>query len=228
MIDPGAVRSAAKRHKPPGEMRGAALTVDLAHWLVRSEPLDEDFPGALLGGIYLADRLLLERCPPDTDPLGPENVLVLAPGAMSGSGFPGADRLAIAAKSPLTDRIGESVMSTTFAGSLRRAGHRALFLEGRSRSPAILVVAGDDVSLQPADDTAGLDLPATFRLLGRRFPAGEFDSIAIGPAGENQVLYAAIADAHGRVAGRTGPGCGHGGKELEGHRRALDRRSRPN
>ncbi len=215
MIDPGAVRAAAKEHERPGEVRGAVLTVDLAHGLVRSDSLEEDFPGALLGGIYLADRLLLDRCPPDNDPLGPENVLVLAPGAMSGSGFPGTDRLALAAKSPLTRRVGESVMSTTFAGSVRRAGYCALILQDRAPAQAILVIAGDDVWLQPADELGGLDLPATFRSLGRLFPAGEFDSIAIGPAGENRVRYATIADAHGRVAGRTGLGAVMGSKNLK-------------
>ena len=50
----------------------------------------EDFPEKwrLLGGRALSARILLEECSPTCDPLGPDNVFVLAPGALAGTAAP--------------------------------------------------------------------------------------------------------------------------------------------
>ena len=50
----------------------------------------ESYPDAwkLLGGRALSARILLEECDPECDPLGPDNVLVLAPGVLAGTAAP--------------------------------------------------------------------------------------------------------------------------------------------
>jgi aldehyde:ferredoxin oxidoreductase len=47
----------------------------------------ESFPAKwrLLGGRALSARILVEECDPKCEPLGPGNVLVIAPGVMSGT-----------------------------------------------------------------------------------------------------------------------------------------------
>ena len=50
----------------------------------------EDFPEEwqLLGGRALSARILINECDASCDPLGPDNILVLAPGVLSGSSAP--------------------------------------------------------------------------------------------------------------------------------------------
>ena len=49
----------------------------------------EPFPEAwkLLGGRALSARILLDECDPTCDPLGPDNLLVIAPGVMARVGL---------------------------------------------------------------------------------------------------------------------------------------------
>ena len=53
-----------------------------------------DFPQEwkLLGGRALSAKILLAECDPHCDPLGPDNVLVLAPGVLSGTSAPRPSR----------------------------------------------------------------------------------------------------------------------------------------
>jgi aldehyde:ferredoxin oxidoreductase len=68
------------------------------------------FPDAwkLLGGRALSARILLEQCDPKCDPLGPDNVLVMAPGVVSGTAAPTSGRISMGGKSPLTQGIKEA------------------------------------------------------------------------------------------------------------------------
>jgi len=70
----------------------------------------QEFPGAwrLLGGRALSARILLEQCDPACDALGPDNVLVMAPGVLSGTAAPTSGRISIGGKSPLTGGIKEA------------------------------------------------------------------------------------------------------------------------
>ncbi|MDX1649058.1 MAG: aldehyde ferredoxin oxidoreductase N-terminal domain-containing protein, partial [Myxococcota bacterium] len=55
-----------------------------------------DFPEEwkLLGGRGLSAKILLQECDPTCDPLGPDNVLVFAPGVVSGTAAPRGGRMA--------------------------------------------------------------------------------------------------------------------------------------
>ena len=67
----------------------------------------EDFPAEwqLLGGRGLSAKILNRDCDPTCDPLGPDNVLVMAPGVLSGTTAPTSGRISIGCKSPLTGGI---------------------------------------------------------------------------------------------------------------------------
>lgn len=65
-----------------------------------------------------------------------------------------------------------------------------------------------------AESLWGLELPALFEKLGAEFPPGT-RILAIGPAGENLVSFAAIAHDGGRMAGRCGLGAVLGAKQVK-------------
>ncbi len=60
------------------------------------------------GGRGIIAHYLLKYVPQGADPLGPENVLIFAPGVLTGAPVPGAGRHSVGAKSPLTGGFGES------------------------------------------------------------------------------------------------------------------------
>ena len=62
------------------------IYVNMTDQTVSIEPFPQDWK--LLGGRGLSARILLEQCDPACDPLGPDNVLVMAPGILSGTTAP--------------------------------------------------------------------------------------------------------------------------------------------
>src|SRR2546428_8630056 len=87
---------------------GKLLHIDLTTRQTRTEELPEAVMRKFLGGGALASYLLLRDMPPGVDPLGPDNVLVLATSVINGLSLSGTNRYTAAAKSPLTGGYGES------------------------------------------------------------------------------------------------------------------------
>ncbi len=75
---------------------GQLLRVDLTSGSIRTEPLpDETVLRKLWGGQALASYFLLRELPLDAKPLGPESVISMMTGPISGTGLvPGATKIA--------------------------------------------------------------------------------------------------------------------------------------
>ena len=193
---------------------GAALIVDLTAQRAWREPLDDAVLRKFIGGTGLASWLLYKHCPPGADPLGPENPLVFACSPLVGSRLTTSSKFAVAAKSPLTGMIGDSLSSSFLAVELKRTGVDAVVITGRAERPTLLVIEDGEVRFEDATTLMGmsaLDTETAVRArLGRRFRVA-----CIGQAGENGVLYASIANDGGRQAGRTGTGAVMGSKNLK-------------
>ncbi|MCA9864602.1 MAG: aldehyde:ferredoxin oxidoreductase, partial [Thermomicrobiales bacterium] len=187
-----------------GGVHGRLLRIHLGEQGCDSwaEPIPPSHFHDVIGGIGLASALLLEHAPPGVDPLGPENPLIVATSPFVGTGITTASKLAIAARSPQTGLIGESLSSSYLALALKRTGFDALVITGRAPHWSTLVIDGDVVTLRPAVDLLG-NSPGIASERLRATLGEEFRVAAIGPAGEAGVRYAAIAN-DGRLAGRTG------------------------
>ena len=140
----------------------------------------------------------------------------MAPGALTGAPVPGSDRLSLAARSPQTGFIGESTLSGPTGEALARAGFAAVAISGAASSPSYLVVDGDTVAVRPTGHIWRLPISEAIAAFVDDLPRPGFEFLAIGPAGENLVRFASIADRTGRVAGRTGLGAVMGSKNLKG------------
>ena len=193
---------------------GSVLVVDLSTRTYRREALDESVLRRFIGGTGLASYLLYTHCPAGADPLGPENPLIFACSPLVGSRLTTSSKFAVAAKSPLTGMIGDSLSSSFIAVELKRTGVDAVVIKGRSEHPTLLVIEDDEVGFLDASDLTGLSAFDTEQevrnTLGRRFRVA-----CIGPAGESGVRYASIANDGGRQAGRTGTGAVMGSKNLK-------------
>ncbi len=200
-----------------GGTHGKLLHVDLTAGQVHVETPSDDVYRLLAGGRALVAYLLLRDLPAGTDPLGPDNLLIFAPGVLQGSNFPGAGRHGVGAKSPLTGVLGSSEAGGWWGHEFKRTGYDALVVHGRAASPVYLWIDDGEAEIRPAEHLWGLTTgPAQAGIREELGDAGERARVAqIGPAGENGVRYAAVMHDVNRAAGRNGLGAVMGSKNLK-------------
>jgi len=196
---------------------GRMLRVDLSNHNSIIEEIDEEILRLYLGGRGLGAYLVYTEVPPKTDPLSPENILAFCTGAMTGVRVPTGGRSSMSTLSPLTGTMFDANSGSQFGVRLRWAGFDALVIAGRADKPVWLEVTGDRVVVHEAGDLWGLEIPSTVEQLKVQDSA----VVSIGPAGENRVLFASIADESGRSYGRGGVGAVMGSKNLKAIRVAC-------
>jgi aldehyde:ferredoxin oxidoreductase len=200
---------------------GKILTVDLTTGRSTTRPLLPELAADYLGGRGLATRLFYDEVDASCDPLGCDNVLVIAASPLIGTNAPTAGRGHMVFKSPLTGAIGSSNCGGTWGAAFKAAGYDALVIRGRAASPVVLDINPAGAELLPADNLWGLDTHATTdRLQESADPSVRFRALCIGPAGENLVRYAAVFNDKNRPYGRCGPGAVFGSKNLKAVRAA--------
>lgn len=187
---------------------GQILDVDLSSGVVTVKPLDDEVK-LYIGGKGYCERLLYDLVPQGADPLGPENVLIFGTGPYNGTFGVQSTRFAVAFKSPLTGFMGNGTAGGDFAYMLKRAGYDFLIIRGKAPAPVFLEVTEAGAAIKDASHLWGLSTTET----QKKFPKTQRCAV-IGPAGENQVLYAAIVSGD-RVAGRGGMGAVMGSKMLK-------------
>lgn len=195
------------------ENNGFVLRVNLSTGRITREPVKQSYQRLFFTGRGLAMAYLYNEVPPCADPLGPKNRLIMAAGPMAGSGAHGMSRWVVMTKSPLTGLVARSVVGGSFGAYLRFACIDLLIIEGDAAEPVYLYIGKNTVELRKAWDLWGLATDDTEQKLHERY--GKQARVAtIGPAGENQVLYAAILHQK-RAAARCGVGAVMGSKKLK-------------
>ena len=204
----------------PGEaMKGFfnnILTIDLSSQTFSDEPVEDEVYRKFLGGKGLGSYLLLDRNPPNVDPLAPENHLIFAIGSGSDIKLHGSARYGVFTKSPLTGCYSDSYSGGTVADQISRTGYDAVLIKGAANEPTYLEICDEGVTFHAADDLWGQDAYATETALLERASARKAAAVVIGPAGENRVRFSIIANNFWRCAGRTGAGTVMGSKRLKG------------
>ncbi len=169
----------------------------------------------VLGAMGVATNILLEEVKRESDPLGPENKLMLAPGALTGSAVVGAVKSAVISKSPLTEIYGESIFSADCGIHLKRAGYDLLVIEGRAEKPVYLFIQKGNVEFKDASNLWGMETFEAFEAIRRDLNERNVGVMGIGPAGERLVRLASIISDNGRAAARCGLGAVMGSKNLK-------------
>ncbi|RME80960.1 MAG: aldehyde ferredoxin oxidoreductase [Caldilineae bacterium] len=198
-----------------GGTHGKVLHIDLGTGETQIETPPEEFYQLLVGGRALVAYYLLRDLPAGTDPLGPDNLLIFAPGIMQGTNLPGAGRHGVGGKSPLTGAIASSEAGGWWGHEFKRAGFDALVIHGRSRRPVYLWIHNGQVELRPAEHLWGRPTAPVQEAIRRQVGEERARVAQIGPAGENLVRYAAIMHDVNRAAGRNGLGALMGAKNLK-------------
>ena len=194
--------------------REQILYVDLTNGEIKRRTFTRQMCVDTIGGIGLAAQLAFEYVPPHAEPLGPDNVLLVTAGPLTGSTWAGTGRVELAARSPLTELWGEASLGGYFGTQLKRAGYDAVVIGGIAPEPVVLVIEDGKVHLELAGELWGEETYATEQVLKERYPGSEV--ITIGPAGERLVPMASLVHNQGNdVAARCGLGAVAGSKRLK-------------
>jgi aldehyde:ferredoxin oxidoreductase len=189
--------------------------VDLSRSSVETKTIPEDVYRKYPGGSALAAYLLLQAIPKGADPLGPDNVLVMAVSPLTGLAISGQSRMTACARSPLTGAIGDSQCGGFFPAEMRNAGADAIVFTGQAPEPVYLWLHDGRAELRPARHLWGTVTGEVDRLLKEEVGDPKAEVAQIGPAGENLVRFAAIMNMANRANGRTGLGAVMGSKRLK-------------
>ncbi len=186
----------------------------------------EDYPEKwkYLGGRSLSARILLEECDATCDPLGPDNVLVLAPGVLSGTAAPTSGRMSVGGKSPLTGGIKEANAGGNPAQDMMKLDYRVIIVTGKptdADARYALDVTAEGVELKEVPDCKGMWNYALIDHLAKSYSENA-SFVSIGPAGERQMRGASVCCTDqddvrrpARHAARGGLGAVMGSKGLK-------------
>lgn len=197
---------------------GHVLRIDLSSRSVTEYPWTDEQRRATLGGKVMAAQILFDLLEPGCDPLGPDNVLVISTGPLTGTGAPSTSRFNLSALSPLTGIVASSNCGGPFGTYLKKAGADALVITGAASEPVWLEITetgGEPVvTFHSAEELRGAHTSASAAALTEAV-GQKCGTLVIGPAGENLVRYAAVLSGE-RAAGRAGLGAVMGAKNLKG------------
>ncbi|MBN2153291.1 MAG: hypothetical protein JW839_17695, partial [Candidatus Lokiarchaeota archaeon] len=174
------------------------------------------------GGRGYAVRILHDNLDKIKDPLGPENILIIARGPMTGEyRWPGGTKSVISAISPATNGYGEASVGGRAGEKMRNAGFDATCITGKAAKPCVIVVDAGKGSVTIEDDPGtenALDLGMQLVDKYGKETTGVF---CIGIAGRKHARIACVngVAATGstyipRQAGRTGMGGVMGSKNV--------------
>jgi aldehyde:ferredoxin oxidoreductase len=204
------------------------LEVDLTNDKIREVKFNDEVLRDYIGGRGLAAKILWDNLGERwdaIDPLGPENLLLILTGPLTGF-YPGS-RVCVAGKSPQSNGMIGSTTSGEFAVELKCAGYDGVILKGKAECPSYLSIVNSHVEIKKATHIWGQDGKQTLRILVKEekgniqsmFPGHgllkEPAVLYIGPAGEKLARIAAVMGKWTHAAGYGGYGAVMGSKNLK-------------
>jgi aldehyde:ferredoxin oxidoreductase len=157
------------------------LRIDLSSHSISVQHLAPEFKEEYIGGRGYALKLIWDETTADTRYDSPENILVMAGGPLCCEPrFPGTGKFIIGTISPLTDTFIDSNIGGHFSSLLKLCGFDALAVTGVSRKEVILIVNGDEGTIEiaeaPSYGNAVNEGALTYgTALMREFNGGELD-----------------------------------------------------
>ena len=196
-----------------GTFAGKLLRIDLTRRESTVEEIPDQHFKHFISARGLGSKYLCDELRRGTDPLSPENRLILSIGVLGGTGLQGFSKWAVTTKSPLTGTIFRAITGGNFGVWMKHAGYDLIIVQGKADKPCHVHVDRDGVYFLDARDLMGLDYRRVQAKLKERH-GRHTESACIGPAGEKLVRYAVISSGE-RTASRGGVGTVMGSKNLK-------------
>ncbi|MDY6835925.1 MAG: aldehyde ferredoxin oxidoreductase family protein [Chloroflexota bacterium] len=194
------------------------LQVDLTQGTAEVLKLSDAFIKKYVGGRGFGAKLVwdnLRKHHYKIDPLGPENLLVLAPGPLTGVFLPSSGKTSFVSISPATGIYGDSSFGGGFGSELRQTGIDVLSISGKAKEISVLFIDNGQAKILPMPDLQGKSCLETEGLIRERLGTHSIHIATIGIGGENLVRFACVNTDWSRNAGRTGIGAIMGAKNLK-------------
>jgi len=135
--------------------RGKVLRVDLSSGQATDNYLDETMARDYIGGRGFGIFTMLAELDPQCDALGPENILIMAAGPLTGTRAPTGARYMVMTKSPLTGAITCSNSGGKFPAMLKKSGVDMIIFSGKASEPVYLWIDAGRAQLRPASHLWG-------------------------------------------------------------------------
>lgn len=212
----------------PNGFTGKIIDVDLSNEKVRVREIPEEVYRNWLGGRGLGAYILWKELGSkweQVDPLGAENMLLILTGPLSGY-YPGM-KLCITGKSPESNGVVGSTISSEVAIELKAAGYDGIIVRGRAEEPKYIFLVDDHIEIKSARRYWGRDpsdfLPELIReshkevaeIAGIGGLPKEPAILYIGRGGENRARFASVMAKFAHAAGYGGYGAVMGSKNLK-------------
>ena len=194
---------------------GRVLRIDLSERRFEINHLEKSWIKNVVGGRAANSKRLLEELAPDCDPLGPDNLLIFGVGPLTGTNLPASAYFTVSSKSPLTGILGDSAAGGHFAAEMKSTGFDQIIIHGSSDNLLYLLIREDGVKFIDCQHLAGKNILQTTAIIREENKNYSLQVAAIGPAGENKVLFSSIVSSGNRVNGRTGMGAVMGAKNIK-------------
>jgi aldehyde:ferredoxin oxidoreductase len=163
---------------------GKILRINLANKTSRQEDVPLEVTKDFIGGAGFGIKYLFDEVKASTNPFGPENKLIFAPGPFSGTTVPCASRMAVTSKSPLTNAVGMSLAGGYFPVELKFAGYDALIVEGKAEGPTYIWIKDGEVQFRDASKVWGTQTTDCQQVIKEDLNNHNVRISCIGPAGE--------------------------------------------
>jgi aldehyde:ferredoxin oxidoreductase len=191
------------------------LRINLSTRQITVEKPGEAFFRTYFGGWGFIAYYLIRELVPGVEPLGSDNLLIFAPGVVTGAPVGGSGRHAVGGKSPLTGGFGGSEVGGFWGAELKQAGWDGIVISGRAEGPVFLWVKDDQVEIREAAHLWGKRTADVEGMLREELGDRRIRVAQCGLAGENKVRFACIIHDSHRAAGRGGLGAVMGSKNLK-------------
>jgi len=194
------------------------LHVDLTKGSAERRNLPVSFIEKYVGGRGFGAKLVWDNLKKHNfkiDPLGQENLMVVAPGPLTGVYLPSSGKNSFIAISPATGLYGDSSMGGGFGVELRQTGIDVLSIIGKAPELSVLFIDNSEATIIPMPELKGKSCLEAEGIIRERLDTRTDHVAVIGPAGENMVKFACVNADWGRNAGRTGVGAIMGSKNLK-------------
>jgi aldehyde:ferredoxin oxidoreductase len=197
-----------------GGYTGKILRIDLTKQSSKEEAVSEELAKNYLGGTGFAIKYLYDELKPGTPALDKANKLIFAVGPLTATGAPCSSRMAVVAKSPLTNAMGMALAGGHFPAEMKKAGYDMIIIEGKAEKPTYIAIKDGEVRFRSAEKLKGMMTTDAQLFIKEELGDHNYRIACIGPAGERLVPLACIINER-RAAGRKGLGAVMGSKNLK-------------
>jgi aldehyde:ferredoxin oxidoreductase len=117
---------------------GKMLDINLTTGAIGEYPVSDEDRERFVSGRLLSTKIPWDELRSGTDPLSPDNILIIMTSPLAGTGAPASNRFDISAKSPLTGAVGHSNSGGNFGMNLKKAGWDGMIVCDRAQAPVYI------------------------------------------------------------------------------------------